>query len=395
MTSVSANHSSGVRIAAIDAVPARFRRNEPYLGESPSGATEAEYFVRPPYRALYSAFFETLFVRLTLDDGTIGWGEALAPVSPRTVGAIVEDLLAPVLIGTDPLHHDVAWSRMYGLMRERGHYGGFMLDAISACDIAMWDARGKVLGQPVSTLLGGTYHDPIPCYVSGLPEPTDDRRVALAETWASRGFHRFKLAAGFGVDEDVRTLRALPAALGPESALLLDAHWVYGLDEAIVLGRRLEDLGIAAFEAPMNPEDVRSHARLADSIAVPVAIGETERTRFQYLRWLEAGAADLLQPDVGRTGIADLVKIAGMAEASNVPIAPHQSVGLGPCIAASIHVAAAIPNLYLLEYQPPVVELANELLASPLACDAGAFSIPDGPGLGIDLDERRLADLQA
>lgn len=387
--------SAGARIVSVTAVPARFRRNEPYLGERPSGTTEADYFTRPPYRALYSAFFETVFVRLTLDDGTVGWGEALAPVSPRTVAAIVEDLLAPVLVGMNPLEHDVAWSTMYGLMRERGHYGGFMLDAISACDIALWDAKGKVLGQPVHALLGGSYRESIPCYVSGLPKPTDEQRVALAETWAERGFHRLKLAAGFGADQDVGTLRALRESLGSEATLLLDAHWVYGLDEAVALGRRLEDLGVAVFEAPMNPEDVRGHARLADAIAVPVAIGETERTRFQFLRWLEAGAADLLQPDVGRTGITELVKIAAMAEAFNVPIAPHQSVGLGPCIGASVHVAAAIPNLYLLEYQPPVVELANELLVTPLPCTAGVFHLPSEPGLGIEIDEQRLAELQA
>ena len=106
-------------------------------------------------------------------------------------------------------------------------------------------------------------------------------------------------------------------------------------------------------------------------------------------------AADILQPDIGRAGISETLKIASMAEAFNVKVAPHLSVGLGVCIAATIHVAAALPNLYLLGYQPPVFETANLLLTSPLHCDAGAYAIPTGSGLGVTLDEKRLRELQA
>jgi galactonate dehydratase len=101
-----------------------------------------------------------------------------------------------------------------------------------------------------------------------------------------------------------------------------------------------------------------------------------------------------LQPDVGRTGISELVKIAQMAETFNIPVAPHLSVGLGACISASIHVAAAIPNLFMLEYQPPVFELANMLLKDPIVCVSGAYHLPTEPGLGIEIDEQRLAALQ-
>ena len=105
--------------------------------------------------------------------------------------------------------------------------------------------------------------------------------------------------------------------------------------------------------------------------------------------------ADILQPDVGRAGISEVIKISQMAEAFNVKMAPHLSVGLGICIAASIHTAAAIPNLYLLEYQPPVFEIANLLLESPLVCEAGFYQLPAGTGLGVQLDEKRLRELQS
>lgn len=380
-------------ITHVEAVPTRLRREEAYLGALPPGASERGYFLRPPYRALYSAYFETVFVKITAD-GVTGWGECLAPVAPQAVATIIDQLLTPALIGRDPLAVDVLWNTLYDLMRERGHYGGFMLDAISGCDIALWDLRGKLLSQPVVTLLGGAYRERIPCYVSGLPRPDDAGRVALALDWLARDFHAFKLAAGYGVAADAASIKALRDALGQQAALLLDAHWVYTLDESIRLARRLEDQNTALFEAPINPEDLEAHVQLAAAVAVPIAIGETERTRYQFKPWLAQRGADVLQPDVGRTGLSELIKIARMAEAFNIPIAPHQSVGLGVCIAASIHAAAAIPNLFMLEYQPPVFELANTLLVDPLVCRAGQFYLPEGVGLGIQMDERKLADAQ-
>ncbi|MCY4062424.1 MAG: mandelate racemase/muconate lactonizing enzyme family protein [Chloroflexi bacterium] len=382
-------------ISIVEAIPLRIKRDEAYLGGIPQAADPAAYFTRPPYRALYSAYFETAFVKITTDDGIIGWGEALSPVAPEVVCTIIEQLLAPVLMGRDPLDGNVLWNVMYDLMRERGYYGGFMLDAISACDTALWDLRGKLLNQPVYKLLGGAFRERIPCYVSGLPRPTAEERVSLALEFVEDGFSAFKLAAGHGLRADAASVKALRDALGEETALLLDAHWVYALDEAVQLGHALTDQGVGFFEAPINPEDIESHARLAAAVAVPIAHGETERTRYQFRPWLMQKAADILQPDVGRAGISETIKIAAMAEAFNVRMAPHLSVGLGICISASIHVAAAIPNLYMLEYQPPVFAIANMLLESPLICEAGYYEIPSGAGLGVELDEGRLLDLQA
>ncbi|MCY4063831.1 MAG: mandelate racemase/muconate lactonizing enzyme family protein, partial [Chloroflexi bacterium] len=204
-------------ISKVEAIPVRIKRDEAYLGGLPKAADPGAYFTRPPYRALYSAFFETAFVKITTDDGIIGWGEALAPVAPEVVSTIIEQLLAPVLIGRDPLAGNVLWNVMYDLMRERGYYGGFMLDAISACDTALWDLRGKLLDQPVYKLLGGAYRDRVPCYVSGLPRPTAEERVALALDYVARGFSVFKLAAGHGVRDAAASVEALRDALGEDA----------------------------------------------------------------------------------------------------------------------------------------------------------------------------------
>ncbi|MDD9957059.1 MAG: mandelate racemase/muconate lactonizing enzyme family protein [Anaerolineaceae bacterium] len=373
-------------IESIDAIPVRLRRDEAYLGATPPHTKVGNYYLRPPYRCLYSETYETVFVRLRTTEGLSAWGEALAPVAPEVVCNIIEQLLAPALIGREALGAGRLWHLMYDLMRDRGYYGGHMLDAISALDIALWDAAGKLLNQPVRALIGGAFREDVPCYVSGLPRPTDDERVDLALDWQTRGFHAFKLAAGYGVRADVTTTRRLREALEEDTTLLLDAHWAYTVEEALQLGRRLEDLEVGFFEAPINPEDIAGHARLRDGIAIPVAVGETERTRYQFRPWLEQRAISILQPDIGRAGISESMVIAQMAEAFNARMAPHLSVGLGPCIAASIQLAAALPNLYLLEYQPPVVELANSLLQEPLEVGAGRFIIPDGPGLGVELD---------
>ena len=382
-------------IQSIEAIPVRIKRDEAYLGSLPDNVDPEKYFTRPPYRALYSAYFETVFVKMTTTDGVVGWGEALAPVAPEVVATIIEQLLSPVLIGRNPLDGDVLWSKMYDLMRVRGYYGGFMLDAITACDIALWDLRGKILNQPVYQLLGGAYRESIPCYVSGLPRPTAEQRLELAQTFVDRGFQAFKLAAGHGVKVDTSSVCSLRDGLGEDTKIFLDAHWIYALDEAIQLGNNLIELDAGFLEAPLNPEDISAHVKLAEAVAIPIAIGEAERTRYQFMPWLVQRGADILQPDVGRAGISETIKIAHMAETFNIPIAPHLSVGLGICIGATLHVAMAIPNLFILEYQPPVFEIANLLLKTPLICDNGYYQIPDAIGLGVEIDEDRLRDIQA
>ena len=145
----------------------------------------------------------------------------------------------------------------------------------------------------------------------------------------------------------------------------------------------------------MDPENVAAHAALARQITLRLAVGESLRTRFEYRPWLEAGAAGILQPDVGRTGISEAVAVASMAEPFSVRVAPHLSVGLGPMVAAAIHVAASIPNLLLVEYQPPTITLANSLLDNELEVADGHYVIPTEPGLGVELSEKRIRDLQA
>lgn len=384
-----------VKMTRIELYPLQIRDGPVYLGATdampkPTSATSGDYYVRPEYRSLYSRHLETLLVKITADDGSYGWGEALAPVAPEVAGEIVERLLSPFLIGADPRDIDVVWSRMYDAMRERGYFSGFMLDAITAVDIALWDLYGKAVGLPVYRLLGGAYRRRIPAYVSGIPKTSNEERIELALEWKARGFRAIKLHLGYGVREDAAIAASMREALGDDFRLMIDAHWKYTVPEAIQLGRRLEAIGVEFLEAPTLPEDIDGHAEICRALDMAVAIGEAKRTRYQFKERLVKRAADLLQPDVGRAGISETRKIANMAEAFNINIAPHLSVGLGVCTAATLHLSAAIPNFHILEYQPTVLPTANRLLSRPIRCEAGFYELPEGPGLGVDVDEEAL-----
>lgn len=382
------------RIHRVEAFPARFRNESIYLGSHDVPDGPNDYFTRPQLRAVYSRYFETTFVKVTTDEGVTGWGECLAPVVPQVTASIVNDLLAENVVGADALAHAEIRSRLYGLMRDRGYFGGFYVDAITAIDMALWDLKGRLLGASVTSLLGGPYRSEVPAYVSAIGGVLDNDKARLVDEWRSRGFRGFKHHGGYGSRKDLDTMRAICEAAGPQSVVGYDGHWSYPPYEAEIMGRRLEEIGVSFFEAPSDPEDVQAHARIARSLAIPVAIGESIRTRHEFLPWLEQRAADILQPDIGRSGISEGVALASMAEPFSVTVAPHLSVGLGPMVAASVHVAASIPNLYMLEYQPPTLDLANRLLENPIEVTDGCYRIPDAPGLGIEVSERKVRDAQ-
>lgn len=366
----------------------KVKNDIPYLGEFEA---EGEYYLRPPYSCLYSKNFETLFVRIETESGAEGWGEALTPVGSSVVAEIINTLLSVILIGENALNTELLWSKMYESMRVRGHFTGFMLDAMAACDIALWDLKAKSLGCPLYQLLAGAYRTEVPCYISGLPEPTLEDRLNAALGWQQAGFGHIKIHAGYGVEEDIAFTRQLREVLGDSFGLMVDAHWGYTLNQAKALAKGLEDLGVLFLEAPLPPEDYEAHRELRLFARIDIALGEAERNRFQFKEILNSRAADLIQPDIGRVGITEFLRIAHLAEVYGVRVAPHLSTHHGLATAASIHLSAAMPNLFMLEYQPVSLKMANQFLREPIQCERGSFIIPEGNGLGIELDLDKLA----
>jgi galactonate dehydratase len=381
-----------MKIVDVTTFPLKLRGDDVYLGAATrSNPEKSDYYTRPPWRSLYSDRYETLLVRITCDDGTEGWGEALAPVGPEIVQAIVDRLLTPALLQQDPRRVRPMWTRLSGLMRERGHLVGHQADALAAVDIALWDLAGKAAGLPVHALLGGAYRTAVPTYVSGLPVATDAERATLARNWIAQGAMSVKLHLGHGVEQDLATYDTV-AATGMRVAV--DAHWAYDLADALRLGKALDARGAWFLEAPLAPEDVDGHRELAAALITPVAVGETLRNRFEFQLWLRERAMDIAQPDVGRTGITEAMAVAELASVHHVPVAPHHSVGLGVVLAAGIHVAAAIEAMPVFEFQPGPFPVANRILTRPLTGGPGSFHLPTAPGLGVEVDITALLEDQ-
>ena len=245
--------------------------------------------------------------------------------------------------------------------------------------------------MPVYQLLGGAYRMSIPAYISGLPVEGLEEKVKLAQSWKDQGFQAIKLHIGYGMEEDIRIMTALRKALGADYKLMIDAHWNYTVAQAVKLARKLEDLDVEFLECPLNPEDLNGYAELSAAVDIPVALGESDRTHWQYKDILDKMSCDILQPDVGRCGITELMRIAELAELYGRPVAPHLSVGQAGCIAATLHWDAAMYNFYgMQEYQPSIVPVANEFLVRPIVCENGHLRLPDGPGLGIEFDEDKI-----
>ena len=382
-----------MQIRRVESFVLKLEHEEAYLGARPDGsAVPAGYHVRPPWRSLYSSRFETLLVKVTAEDGTVGWGEGLAPVAPEVLAAIVDLLLGPALVGKSALAPRQTWQLVSGLMRERGHLVGHQADALAAVDIACWDLAGRLTGLPVHQLLGGAFRDRVETYVSGLPRPTDAERGQLAADWQAKGATAVKLHLGHGVDADLATVDAVREA-APEVKIAVDGHWAYRPAEARRLAAGLADRNCWFLEAPLAPEDETGHRDLARRVDLPVAVGETLRNRYEFGRWLELGAMGVAQPDVGRTGITEAMVIGELCSVHHVPVAPHHSVGLGVALAAGVQVSAAVQDLLVFEYQPTSTEVGQSIMGTPVQFSPDHFAVPQGPGLGVEVNEDAVRTL--
>lgn len=357
----------------------------------PSVFPGSDYYFEGDWREVYANRTQTLLIRIDTDDGLYGWGESQAPIVPEAAQSVIEQLLGPMLLGQDPRQVDVLWDRMYRSMNVRGHATGFMVDAISGLDIALWDIKAKAAAEPLARLLGGPFRDHLPAYVSGIRAPTDEARADLAARHFADGYAGVKLYLGHGVQSDVAQARAVRERVGPRARLMSDLFWVYSVDTAIRLGRELQALGVEWMEAPLQPEDIRGHAALARALDINVAIGEPLRTRYQFAEWLEQEALDIAQPDLARCGVTEGRKIAALAATFHRPVAFHLGVCLGVGMAATWHVAASVPEFYIQEHQPPMLELSNRFLTTPLRMDRDGLVVPMVPGHGADVDLDALA----
>lgn len=374
------------KIKTVESFIVSIPRDTPYLGAlgPDERVTERGYLIRQGNGTIYPTTDRSVLIKITADDGTVGWGETYGIVAPTAVTSIIDDVLGPVIVGRDPRDPVVIQEDLYDLMRVRGCFGGFYVDAIAGVDIAVWDLYGKLLGQPLVKLLGGQRRATIPAYVSGLPATTLDQRLALARRFQAQGFNAFKYAAVVSFDGIVQEMRVLREGLGPDARLMVDLHWKFTAQEAIQLVEQLMPYRPYFVEAPCQPEDQEGQAHVGASIKVPLALGEEWRTVYEYRPRMERRAMSIVQPEMGHTGPSQFMQIARMANAFHMKVIPHASIGIGIFQAASLHAAAALPNCPMHEYQHSVFDRNLQYVQTSMRCAAGAFTLPDGPGLGIE-----------
>lgn len=337
-----------------------------------------------------------VLVHIRTDDGSEGLGYTYVGTGGGRVAALsVTDLLAPVLLGTDPGDIAALWERMYHETLLTGRRG-VVVRAMSAIDIALWDLAAKSKGVPLGVLLGGT-QKPLPAYASGGYYRPDDGPWADAvvrEIAANRdqGFRDHKIkVGGLPIAEDAERVGAAVASLGPDGRLALDCNNAYRtVAEAREAIRYFEaaagERGLWWVEEPLSPEDVDGHARLVDSVRSPIATGEIHQTRWEFRDLLQKRAADILQPDAGVLGgVTEWMRVARAAETFSVPVAPHWHANL------HVHLAAATPNCATIEFFALEKDIFNfeRLLRveTRLTTEDGHVVVPDRPGLGIEWDD--------
>ena len=338
-------------------------------------------------------------VEIVGENGLSGWGEAFGPA--RLTAPIVE-FYKPLLIGADALATEAIWQTLYNRLRDHGQKG-LAIEALSAVDIALWDLKGRHLGLPVHRLLGGPLRSRVEAYATGFYRKRGgdplSYLVAEAHQRVAEGFGAIKLKLGFGLDNDLRLCEAVRRAIGDGVRIMVDANHAYDATAAIHLGRRIEPLDIAWFEEPVPPEDHAGYHEVKAALAIPVAGGEAEFTRWGFRPLIAERLVDILQPDIcAAGGISETKKIADMANAFGVRVNPHVW-GTGVALAASLHLIAALPHnppgLHpiepLLEFDCSEHPIRMAVLEEPIKQHGGWVEIPQGPGLGIAVDRAALA----
>lgn len=363
-------------------------------------AVEAMYLRMPHVRELCDSGQDALIVKVSTDAGITGIGEVDS--SPLAVKGAIEGPfshttasgLANLVIGEDPFETERLWHKMYRYNIYGGRRG-VGLHAMSGIDIALWDIKGKALGLPIWKLLGGGFHEKIRPYASSLFGTTPEETGERARRFRDRGFTAVKFGwEPMGRDEktDIALVREARRGLGADAGLMIDAGLVWDAKTAIQRARAFSEYNIFWLEEPLMPDDYRGYRKVCRATDVRIAAGEEESSRASFLDLMDRGEIDIIQVDLTRVGgFTEAMKIASLAHDRGVPVVNH---GFTTYInvAAALHFLNSIPNSFIAEF---VVEeestLRDQITRQKIPLEDGFVRIPGEPGLGIDLDEERLA----
>ncbi|WP_096084620.1 mandelate racemase/muconate lactonizing enzyme family protein [Agaribacterium haliotis] len=335
-----------------------------------------------------------------VSDGVSGWGECYGPAD--VIQGCVEKFYASRIVGMNPVATDAIWQHMWRSSLDFAR-AGVMMAAMSGIDMALWDLKGKLLGQSVSELMGGRQRDKVSCYATGmyyLDLPEDKLLPALIEeglTYAQQGFEAMKIKVGKNLEFDEKFARALRDAL-PNTELMADSNHAFDLPEAVRIGRVLDELNYRWFEEPLSPEHSHMFRQLSDKLDLAIATGECEQTRFGYQKLIAAGGVQILQPDMAYCGgPSEALKIRALASANGLNCVAHVW-GTQLNLAAATHFLASAypePGRYeekrlLLEYDRTENPLRDDIYEQVIDVKQGQASVPTAPGLGVSIDSEAM-----
>lgn len=343
-------------------------------------------------------------VRVESSDGTVGWGECWGPIAGNR--ELIDEWVEPWLTGRDPREVERIHDELRFRLRSAFH-SHVPASVVSGVDIALWDLRGKHVGEPVGRLLGGRRRSSIRAYATGhfftdcdSFETLRDRVVEEARANVDAGFDALKNKIGlsrhfpWGREEDVELVRAIREAVGNDVRLMTDANHAYDVADATWVAERLSDLGVYFFEEPLPPEQFDAYARVNETAGVSLAAGECWAFEGEFDRAVETGAVDFLQPDVTSAGgITSARRTAELAAANGLRCIPHV-FGTPIALAASLQVLSTLPGEPMLEFDRTPNPIRERLVEDPIRNDGNSVPIPDGLGLGIDVDPNAVAEFR-
>ncbi|MDB5842132.1 MAG: mandelate racemase [Herminiimonas sp.] len=333
---------------------------------------------------------DCVIVKVTTENGLIGWGEAHHGRCPGAIGQLINTTLRQLVTGMNACDVVGVWARIYSRQLASHGMGTAAALAMSGLDLALWDIRGKAVGWPLYKLLGGA-SKAIPAYAGGisLGFQSPQELVEEARGLVEQGYRTVKLRFGDSVGRDLERLAAIRAAFGDEIGIMVDANVGYRVEDVRQVMPALAAQGVLWLEEPFPPQDYRSYQTAHGFGGIALAAGENHYTRFEFNRVIEEKSITILQPDLSKTGgITEALRIAAMASAYKLSINPHTSAS-GINMAASIHLLASIENGGYFEADVAKENLFRDQLTSrpDLLDEDGCVRPPEAPGLGVEVDE--------
>ena len=354
-------------------------------------------------------------VEVETDEGITGWGECFGPGNIALANKfIVEKVIQPLIIGEDPTNKEYIWHKVYNLLRDSGQKG-MPIQALSGVDIALWDILAKKANMPLYQLVGGKCNDQIPVYGYGmmLQKKSVNELIELfkdeAKQIKSKNFKAMKMKVGLGPKDDLKLVQAVRETIGDDFKLMVDANHSYNLNDALYVGRGLDELDIFWFEEPVAPEDYEGYKELKNKLKTNIAGGEAEFTKYGWNQLIKNKCIDIAQPEVcGLGGITEYMKVTAMAQANFIPVINHVW-GSAVSVAVNLHLLTAMPDMpgglfpskSMLEFDTTdknifITDLTEEKFSilDQVKNNSGYAKTLETPGIGINPDKEFIKSFE-